>query len=610
MVAQAFRGLATPLLSKFTFGKFNFALINYFVKPMFVLISILSFYRYNKLVMIFLLKPQRCFLTTLLMKGAAGTRLLSVGSPPNTLMKYGQHDLFLSASAYDRLNLYREIHRAEKRQLTNAQRIERQQHPTPAATDINLKRIALLVNRNYGSIYNLYSDLTSYLNEIQATETPDVDPFAIPEGQLRWWLVRQSLPYQFLTALLEERYTSLDALLAESEVSKATLLRHLRPLRDLGKVMGVRVVYETMQIKGDEPRIRLFLAIAFWLATDGYQWPFANLAAAQLDAAVRHITSTFEQYADTPVSREVAKYYLAVAYTRMQYQHWIDHTTIQDVLHYPVPNLYEDIRSLLAQMPEPKPILPPVTSEVGLSESTFVYFLLNFTPVYVTRDNQAITEQRKRFSRYNPAIVTLVTKFLDHLPIVSFDTSRWAQERQDMLVANLLGVTVSILTFHTDFGQTMAYALNTRMSRMPANPMFKQRVARTLESTIENENLMSFMPVLEPLAEAFYENLRMILTNLEPVARIKVAPLLEQTSLGYVDLISFLMAQPFIEVVDGYTPLSEVDIAIQAASLQPDEATGAPLYFKWTMDASSDTFGELYGILRELWLQKVQEEKH
>lgn len=515
-----------------------------------------------------------------------------------------QEDLFLSSSAADRYSLYQMIQATTTNQLSTAQWLETYKAGKMQVTAVNLRQIAKVTGRNYGSIYNMYNDLVTLLTSMTGKTSPTIrEMFAFSEGQVRMALVEKSHAYAFIQALLKPDSRTFDEFLEQQSTSKVTMLRHLQPLKQMAAKLDVKVHYEKMKVTGDERCIRIFLTFVMWLATDGAKWPFTILGHQQAHELVDNVFQAFDIRSQNQVATEVAMYYLAISFMRMAQGHLITYSTQLSLLNYPVPNLFN--------LPSTKDViaatLPPTTREVQLGESTFMYFLANFTPAFVSSDNRSIQQTIERFKRYNSEIYQLVTSFLAKLPESVFDAANMSDRQYQLMVADMLAITVGTLTFHMDINEVIAYTFNHNIRQTLPSSRFTQKVQQTLENVLATEQFAApFTEAMKDLTTAYSRNLGPLLAQAVPPARVKVLPLLEQAGLGYVDLYTFLFAQPFVQVLPSDATIEDADLVIQAAAL-PHSAKeyGTTIFYHWELDSSNDLFGNLYALLRELWQRKM-----
>lgn len=518
------------------------------------------------------------------------------------MMEKDYTDIFLSASALDRLNLFLTIKSLRRGQLPIAAQIEVQRREETLVQEVNLRQIATLTGRNYGSIYNIYNDLADTLHELTGAERNDIPRlFAVSQGRLRFKLIEREVPFQFLQAVLSRKFPNFTAFVAYTGKSKMTVLRHLKPLRALAEHFSVRLSAEKMTFTGDERHVRLFLTMVFWVAANGADWPFAELSHAQVAQQMGRVFQLLEYDVNNPVSREVAYYYYVINLNRIKHGHVLQHDQQKLVLDYPLPNVFKVLKQ---EFPAQYADIELSTSQ-QIGETEYLFFLTNFAPIYITKDEGSMDAVLARYKRYNPALYHLVSEFLAKFP--GWGTSNQLQQASilKMIQVNFFAITASTLTLGSDFSYMVAYAFNQTVRQMPPDPAFEGQVKQTLETLVMEPDLRQFEPLLPALTATYYQTLRQIRGFFENPVELKVALAMEQTMSGYIDLLAMLMQQSFVELVPSegaQTP--DLMIYSSALSLPECRARGTVL-FSWPITSSSDNFGNLFATMYQLWEEKV-----
>lgn len=221
-------------------------------------------------------------------------------------------------------------------------------------------------------------------------------------------------------------------------------------------------------------------------------------------------------------------------------------------------------------------------------------------------DGQQSIDTIERFRHYNPAIYTLVTEFLEQLPYNVRGQLHMDNEEYGLLVANLLTISMSTLVLGRDFSYMVAQDLNLRLQMVPTNNVLRAQVKQTIDYIVYDRQLTALEPMVEQLSEAYYNNLYQYIYQIRPDVTVKVAPVIEQTVIGYIDLLVFLNAIPFVEIAQHDDALSDADIVISSAYLDSDDiGSEKPLILPWRLEYNNDNFGQLYSALRETWDAKV-----
>ncbi|MFD1484754.1 helix-turn-helix domain-containing protein [Lacticaseibacillus baoqingensis] len=517
----------------------------------------------------------------------------------------GREDIFLSMSETEKMSLFRRIVNARVAQTPVEDRLELEHQGKPLVKDVNLKQIASLTGRNYGSVYNTYNGLVETLEVMtHHKNTTTKRLFNVPSSQVRLFFVQQGQPYKFLEALLYHKFDNFEDFLAHEQTSKATMLRHLKPVRDFARKFGVRFSYETLSLQGDEKRIRVFLTIIFWMATDGAGWPFTGCQRDDKGQEIDAIIRMFDMGRPNLVTREIAMYYGAVAQQRAKDGHALSLANTSFALKYPVPNVFEELQDVLPAGLDHSDL--SISEQMG--ESAALFFLFNFLPFYVTTGTDLQSTVVRRFERYNPEIHTLVTEFLAKLPVDFIADAMLPQATMNMLLANLLAVTVSIQEFGEDLTEVIAYEVNDKLHQMPENPGLRKKVRQTLEHVVFSHELDEFTASLDVLTDSFYRNVLQLVVQFIPPVKVKVAVVIEQTLLGYIDLLAFLMSQPVVELVSpNETDLDQADLVIESSTVPDSAEKKGPgtVTYKWASTSSNDWYGELYATIRQLWDDKM-----
>ncbi|MCM1598406.1 hypothetical protein NCX38_06805 [Latilactobacillus sakei] len=69
--------------------------------------------------------------------------------------------------------------------------------------DVNLKQVAALLDRNYGSLYNMYMSMVGDLQAVLGTDTDDARQlFKVPSDAYHFYMVKNSDVYDFVQILL------------------------------------------------------------------------------------------------------------------------------------------------------------------------------------------------------------------------------------------------------------------------------------------------------------------------------------------------------------------------------------------------------------------------
>ncbi|WP_461226074.1 helix-turn-helix domain-containing protein [Lacticaseibacillus suihuaensis] len=494
-----------------------------------------------------------------------------------------EDDLFLKKSARDKLALFEAIQRDSRAALSPAVRLH---HAQPVVGEVNLRRIATLMDRNYGTLYYVFTHLNQDLAPLAQDRRHLYD---VAPGVLRAQLVQQSVPYRFLLAVLAQTPGSFDRFVATVGVSRATCLRYLRPLRALAGELGVRVVYEKMALRGSELAQRLFLTCGLWLATKGQWWPLTTLDREAALGQVTGVCGAFGLSLGNPVLRELFAYLLTVSLTRLGQHQALE--AVPNALSYPVPNLFEGRLAAWA----------PAKQAAQFAESAALYQLFAMLSGAFATDEAAVAKALATGERYGGRLYATVERFWTLLPPPVLDQTQLPAARQDALRLNLLAAAMGVVLFGRDLSGPLARHLAPRLVAPPEADVLAL-VRQTLAAALYDQPLPGLNQAA--LTQAFAALLSQYRRQVQPRRRVQVALMLEPITLGYVDLVGFLTQVPFVTVVRDQYATADLVVAATAVPLPPASADVPPV-FAWPQAATSAVFGELYAVLHTLYTAKL-----
>ncbi|WP_262315281.1 helix-turn-helix domain-containing protein [Lacticaseibacillus parakribbianus] len=494
-----------------------------------------------------------------------------------------EDDLFLKKSARDKLALLGAIQRDSQAAVPVTARLHNAQ---PAVGEVNLRRIATLMNRNYGTLYYVFTHLNQDLAALARGRRHLYD---VAPGVLRAHLVQSSVPYRFLVALLDQEPGDFDHFLAGVGVSRATCLRYLRPLRALAGELGVRVVYEKMALRGSELAQRLFLTCGLWLATKGRWWPLTALNREAALGQVTGVCGAFGLGLGNPVLRELFAYLLTISLTRLGQRQGLE--AVPSALSYPVPNLFEGRLAAWA----------PAQQAAQFAESAALYQLFAMLSGAFATDAAAVAKALATGERYGGRLFAVVERFWTLLPPPVLDQAQLPAARQDALRLDLLATAMGVVVFGRDLSGILARHLAPQQDAA-TDADTAALVRQTLAAALYDTPLPGLNQ--QALTAAFAALLSRYRRQVQPRRRVQVALMLEPLTLGYVELVGFLTQVPFVTVVRDQYATADLIVAATAVPLPPASADMPPV-FTWPSVATSDVFGELYAALHTLYTAKL-----
>lgn len=517
-------------------------------------------------------------------------------------------NIYLMQSEREKYDLLLDIASLKRDELPVKKRIELSKNNNPLVDDVNLKQVATLLNRNYGSLYNMYMSIVEDLKGIVGNDIEDIQTlFDVPADVYHYSLVNKSDVYDFVKILLNGEEMAFQTFWEAHDSSKATVLRHLKGLRDFIRSFGVRIFYDPIRLEGDETTIRLVLVMLFWMATDGHVWPFAEIDRVDALEAFDVTAERFQLAKPNILTREVGAYSIAVTYYRINQRKFIPSNPARHLIHYPVPNMAHEfmVRPFTREAIRMRSILAQMTPEQAVLESTGLYYTFNFGPIFLHNDNAYATEDEERYMRYVPGPYKFVSRFVERLPLDVKHYLKLDDDEVTALKGTLISMTVSTFLFKKDVTSMINHHLMDVNMQLKENIILKRDIEDTIDHLFLDTSLGFLKDVRDELVGGFYNILRQLVQEFAPNNLVKVALVAEQSYLGYLDLVTALKEIRYVEVSLKDAALADADMIITTSSIDlPDNINPEAVMFKWRHNADSDHYGRMYGILRELWLQK------
>lgn len=516
--------------------------------------------------------------------------------------------IFLTQAENDKYALLMEIVGLKRDELPVKKRIELSRNNQPLVEDVNLKQVAMLLNRSYGSLYNMYMSIIGDLKEITGPDVDDIKTlFSVPTDAYHYLLVNKSEAFDFIKILLKGETVTFQEFWEAHDTSKATALRHLKGVRDLIRSFDIRMYYDPLRLKGDENKIRLVLTMLFWMATEGHTWPFEDVKRGDALKAFDVAIDRFQLEKPNILTRELGAYSIVVTYFRLLQGHTVSTELDGGFIRYPVPNMVSEYlkQPFEDQALRIKNILAQMTQEEAMAESFNIYDIINFGPIQIQDANPYMESYETRYKRYIPVIYEFVEAFIDQIP---FDIKKYLNlddANYQGFVQTMISMTMTTYMFKQDVTSVLAAQMMESVEYLKQNDVLKQNIDDTVDYLLINPKVSFLVKLREELVSGYYNVLRQMIQRFAPMNKVKVVVVTEQSFLGYLDLMTALNSVLYVDVSQSDADLMDADMVVTTSSI---DLTGIvnpeAVMFKWHQNADSDLFGRMLGLLRGLWIQK------
>lgn len=523
------------------------------------------------------------------------------------------NSIYLTLAEKEKYALFLDITNVKWDELPVKKRISMARHGDYLIDDVNLKQVAALLDRNYGSLYNMYMSMVGDLQAVLGTNTDDARKlFKVPSDAYHFYMVKNSDVYDFVQILLHGGNVSFQSFWEKHQSSKATVLRHLKQVRDLIRAFNVRIAYDPIHLEGDEKAIRIALVTLYWLAAGGHTWVFDEVNQQTAHEAFDYAVEAYQLEEPNLLTREIGSYMIAVSYYRVMQGKIIEEDERMSLIRYPYPNLTNiylgadftqdsvNLRATLAR-------LSPTQCR---AESAGLYFILKYGPMPLKSKERFDIDECKVYERYVPEVYRFVQHFLARTPIDIQHYLKISDAAYREFQNALFVVTTNIHVLGNDMTSVASHQLMKRLKLLRPNKQLLADVNQTVDYLLFEPEMRLFAPNRDAIVNAYYNLVRQLIQQYRPVNRVKVALVIEQDYLGYMDILAVLENIQYVDVSTSDEALRDADLVITTASIAlPEYTNSEAVSFVWRLNANSDHYARLYGIVHELWLQKSHVEK-
>lgn len=509
------------------------------------------------------------------------------------------NDLFLTSSDSEKLNLFIKIVQIKIREVADTDRLAAYKSFKHPIDEVNLRQIANLLHRSYGSIYNTYLGIMTDMEEILDKKDPSMNEvFNVDPDKYHFYLVEKSHPYRFIMdCLIHEKCTSFEKFYTSEQSSKATVLRHLKPIRTVMKKFNLRLTYEPVRLIGEEKMIRLGLTALIWNATRGYKWPFERVARKGAIDFVKFALKEFGLPLPDPTTVEFYATFVAVNTISFTKGHSISNEDLSIMLlRYPYPNVVKYFR-------EANGLELHSTPEEELLESAHYYLYITCMPTFLPQNNEMLDALSEKIKQYNPGVYRFVTAIIGAFPMDLQKAMNYSDERMQQFKNNFVSGVIASLVFKGNYVGMTSFYLNYQLSIEQLNQSeLKHMTLDTVQHIALQDEYQIYKNDTIGVAEAFYDLIsRPVILN-QKENRVQVYIGMERFFLVKSDLIQMLESISYVDINED---IEKADLIVVGNEEHlPDSLNENAYKFQWIYDGLDGQYGELYSLIHEIWTKR------
>lgn len=447
-------------------------------------------------------------------------------------------------------------------------------------------------------------ELTTIDNDLVRIH-PHHQSFMLPAGKVdcqllsstideyRYYLLNQSIPFQFILYFLTTDKASIDDFCTRYKVSRSTVSRKIATLKKHYQQFKLHFTYSEANLVGDERLVRISLFNVLWLATRGQLWP---LHVSEKKA--EKLAGKFRDYfpaSQTFLGKLELKLFAGIFLARIQKKQFVKYDRRYNFLMNQNP--YYDFDRL-------NPLLDyALTDKQALAESSFIFFLSHYAPLYIDESSSNLKQTIYDFSSRPNPVYQLTQTFLDYAKKEIFFSHPEILDNP-VILGNLLNISFTFYVLQQPFPNLQRLVVPTRE---------KSVVTQQLEEKVRqffyllDEGAFQFInPVMELIIKSYKNILMPYYKRLNLGKPLKIGIVMEHNVLLIQDLLDFLNALNFVEVSLFSTDEPEIDpydLLIGSSLVSQQQLPDIPVYL-WEYAPTDSQWVSLYQDLRLLYSKK------
>ncbi|GGC99722.1 helix-turn-helix domain-containing protein [Enterococcus wangshanyuanii] len=469
--------------------------------------------------------------------------------------------------------------------------------------DISITQLSEEKSLNYQQTFIILNEINNDLMKIMKTHPAilkkagkiDSTKLLVTIDEYRYFLLKKSVPFQFILYLLNHEKPSIDDFCQRYFVSRSTVSRKMLPLKKHVKQFNLRFGYTEANLIGDERAARVALFNALWLGTRGTAWPFESVA---FDDAER-LALAFSEY--FPLSRtylgaKELTYFAAIFLCRTRKEFFVPYDTRYDFLM--MDNPYYDFERLNKELGAEQTLSP----EQSKGESSFIFFLAHYAPFYTLDDDPSLFQTLHDFSSRPNLVYDIVHEFLDYAKTNIFKSEPEALDNS-IIIGNLLNVMFAFYALRQPF-PNLERLVEAPKTRSKADQFLETNIQLFFDEKSQETDSKFIYTIKKPLVNAFKSILLPIYDKPKHAEHLKIGVAFEHNFLLVSRIYQFLNDLGFVDAAPYKEELNdEYDLVISSSLLPRKKTPDLPLYF-WDLSYKEEELADLYRVLQQLFEKK------
>lgn len=468
--------------------------------------------------------------------------------------------------------------------------------------EYSISRLSDVFSLNYQQTFMFLSEINNDLKKMDELHPSilkkagkiDRSLLVSTVDEYRYFLLKKSVPFQYLLYLLNDESPTIEAFCQKNFVSRSTVSRKMLPLQQHLKQFKLRFTYTESNLIGDERLVRVALYNCIWLATRGTAWPFKT---SREDAEkLASSGSDYFHLAKTYLGFQEMTYFAAVFLSRIRKKEFVKYDKRYDIImkdnpHYDYQKLNKEVGGLKT-----------LSDEQIKAELSSIFFMSHYTPYYKNINDPSLIQTIEDFTlRPNP-VYSLVNEFLDYSRKEVFLHDSNVPEHP-LLLVNLLNVSFLFHVLRQPF-PNLQRLVEKHGKRKRAEEFLEQKIQEFFDKKSQEKEYSYLYKVKKYIVQSYKHILLPYFDELQVSEKLNVGIafghnyLLVQRIYHFLNNLGFVEASPYDEALnDSY------DLVISSTLLPLKTYPDLPIYH-WDLSDSEEELMELYKSLQEIFKTK------
>ncbi|MHC5228280.1 helix-turn-helix domain-containing protein [Enterococcus sp. LJL99] len=468
--------------------------------------------------------------------------------------------------------------------------------------EYSISRLSDVFSLNYQQTFMFLSEINNELKKIDRHHPSilkkagkiDRSLLTITVDEYRYFLLKKSVPFQYLLYLLNDESPTIEDFCQKNFVSRSTVSRKMLPLQQHLKQFKLRFTYTESNLIGDERLVRVALYNCIWLGTRGTAWPFKT----SREDAEKFASNTSDYFflAKTYLGFQEMIYFSAIFLSRIRKKEFVKYDKRYDIIMKDNP--YYDYQKLNKEIG----VLKTLPAEQLKAEFSFIFLMSHYTPYYKKIDDPSLIQTIEDFTQKSNPVYALVSEFLAYSKKEIFLRNSKVPEHP-LLLVNLLNVSFLFYVFRQPFPNVQRL-VEKHGKRKKAEEFLEQKIQDFFDIKCQEKEYAYLYKVKKYIVQLYHHILLPYFDELQVSETLNVGIafghnyLLVQRIYHFLNTLGFIEASPYDENLN-----DTYDLVISSTLLPLRTYPDLPIYY-WDLSDSEEELLDLYKALLDLFKTK------